>query len=63
MLISQRISTSWKDSVVQRIPKKNFTEEDLSTLRDISLLPTCYKILLKALCIISELERSDVFLK
>ena len=40
MLINQRILTSWKHSVIQRIPKKNFTEEDLSTLRDISLLPT-----------------------
>ena len=50
MLINQRVLTSWKHSVIQRIPKKNFTEEDLSTLRDISLLPTCYKILSKVLC-------------
>ena len=34
MLINQRILTSWKHSVIQRIPKKNFTEENLSTLRD-----------------------------
>ena len=50
MLINQGISTSWKRSVIQRIPKKNFTEEDLSALRDISLLPTFYKIVSKALC-------------
>ena len=50
MLINQRISTSWKHSVTQLIPKKNFTEEDLSTLRDISQLLTRYKILSKALC-------------
>ena len=50
MLINQRISTSWKHSVIQLISKKNFTEEDLSTLRDISLLPTCYQILSKVLC-------------
>ena len=37
MLINQRLSTSWKHDVIQRIPKKDFTEEDLSTLRDISL--------------------------
>ena len=30
--------------------EKNFTIEDLSTLRDISLLPVCYKILSKAIC-------------
>ena len=49
LLINQRISRLSKHSVIQRIPKKNFTEEDLSTLRDISLLPTCCKILSKAL--------------
>ena len=36
MLMNQIISTSWEHSVIQRIPKNYFTEEDLSMLRDIS---------------------------
>lgn len=32
------------------IPKKNFDFSDQSTLRDISLLPTLYKIFSKAMC-------------
>ena len=50
MLLNQRVFSSWKGCIIQRIPKKSFVETDLSTLRDISLLPTCYKILSKALC-------------
>ena len=50
MLINLRLSSKWKRSVIQRIPKKNFTPEDLSTLRDISLLPVSYKILSKTIC-------------
>ena len=50
MLLNQRVSSLWKCCIIQRIPKKSFLENDLSTLRDISLLPTCYKILSKALC-------------
>ena len=49
MLINHRLSNYWKEAVIQRIPKKKFTIEDLSTLRDISLLPVCYKILSKAI--------------
>ena len=48
MLINHRLSSYRKEAVIQRIPKKKFTIEDLSTLRDISLLPICYKILSKA---------------
>ena len=50
MLINHRLSSYWKEAVIQRIPKKKFTIEDLSTLRDISLLPVCCKILSKAIC-------------
>ena len=50
MLLNQRVTSLWKRCIIQRIPKKSFVESDLSTLRDISLLPTCYKILSKALC-------------
>ena len=48
VLVNLQIRTSWKKSVVQRIPKKNFSINDLSTLRDVSLLPTCYSS--KAIC-------------
>ena len=50
MLINHCLSSYWKEAVIQRIPKKKFTIEDLSTLRDISLLPVYYKILSKAIC-------------
>ena len=50
LLVNLRIPASWKKSIVQRIPKKNFSINDLSTLRDISLLPTCYKVFSKAIC-------------
>ena len=49
-LVNLQIPTSWKKSVVQRIPKKNFSINDLSTLRNVSLLPTCYKVFSKAIC-------------
>ena len=45
-----KLSDLWKHSAIQRIPKKNFNANDLSTLRDISLLPVSYKIFPKALC-------------
>ena len=50
MLINHCLSSYWKEAVIERIPKKNFTIEDLSTLCDISLLSVCYKILSKAIC-------------
>ena len=49
MLVNFRFSRYWKECVIQRIPKKNFDENDL-TMRDISLLPVCYKVLSKAIC-------------
>ena len=33
---------TWKNALIRRNPKKNYTPEDLTTLRDISLLPTTY---------------------
>ena len=50
ILINHRLSSYWKEAVLQRILKKKCTIENLSTLRDISLLPVCYKILSKAIC-------------
>ena len=49
-LVNQRVSAFWKHCVISRIPKKNFNPDDLSTLRDISLLPVSYKVFSKALC-------------
>ena len=41
---------TWKHALIRRNPKKNYTLEDLTTLRDISLLPKIYKIFAKCLC-------------
>lgn len=49
--VNMKWPESWKHAVVQRIPKKNFDMRDLTTLRDISLLPVLYKIFSKCLCI------------
>ena len=40
---------TWKGAFVRRNPKKNYDPNDLTTLRDISLLPTIYKIFAKCL--------------
>lgn len=49
VLINSRFPSDWKFSLIQRIPKKNFDETDLSTLRDISLMNVLYKIFSKVL--------------
>ena len=41
---------TWKHGLIRRNPKKNYNPDDLTTLRDISLLPTIYKIFSKCLC-------------
>ena len=46
----KRFPDTWKSAIIQRIPKKTFTPTDLTTLRDISLLPTLYKIFSVCLC-------------
>ena len=40
---------TWKGALVRRNSKKNYDSNDLTTLRDISLLPTIYKIFAKCL--------------
>ena len=40
---------TWKGAFVRRTPKKNYDPNDLTTLRDISLLPTIYKSFAKYL--------------
>ena len=49
-MVNYKISSYWKHALITRSPKKDFNEADLSTLRDISLLPTVYKIFSKAIC-------------
>ena len=49
-LLNGKVSTYWKHALISRSPKKDYNEADLSTLRDISLLPTVYKVFSKALC-------------
>ena len=49
-ILNCKISSYWKHALINRTPKKDFNEADLSTLRDISLLPTVYKIFSKAIC-------------
>ena len=41
------VPRGWKHELVRRIPKKNYDPDDLSTLRDISLLPCLYKLFMK----------------
>ena len=37
-LINKRVVRGWKHGLIKRAPKKNYSESDLSSLRDISLL-------------------------
>ena len=36
-LINKKVPSSWKHDIIQRIPKKNFQQHQLTTLRDICL--------------------------
>ena len=49
VLYYKRVLKGWKHELVRRIPKKNYDPDDLSTLRDISLLPCLYKLFIKCL--------------
>ena len=50
ILLLERFTVyTWKGALIRRNPKKNYDPEDLTTLRDISLLPTIYKIFAKCL--------------
>ena len=50
MLVNKCIPSLWKNCIIHRCPKKNFSNDDLTTLRDISLLPSSYKVFSKAIC-------------
>ena len=45
----KKVPRPWKHGLIRRAPKKSYKENDLTTLRDISLLPTVYKIFAKCL--------------
>ena len=48
-LINKRVVHGWKHGLIKRAPKKNYSESDLSSLRDISFLSCVYKLLMKCL--------------
>ncbi len=48
-LINGKVPSSWKGALIHRIPKKDNIPEDPSTWRDISLLPSVYKVFMKCL--------------
>jgi hypothetical protein len=50
-LENKRVPETWKGAMIHRIPKKDNIADDPSTWRDISLLPTIYKVFMK--CILS----------
>ncbi len=44
-----KVPEAWKGALIHRIPKKDNIPDDPSTWRDISLLPTVYKVFMKCL--------------
>ena len=50
ILTNKKSPISWKYAIIQLNPKKNFNRNDLSTLRDISLLPPLYNVFSRCLC-------------
>ena len=52
-LKNRKVTSEWKHDIVQRIPKKNYNREDLTTLRDISLSSVIYKLFSR--CIINRI--------
>ena len=49
LVLSHRVPRDWEHTLIQRIPKKNYDPEDLTTLRDISLLLCLYKVFIKGI--------------
>ena len=45
----QKLPRGWKHELVQCFSKKRFDPDDLSTCKDISLLPCLYKVFVKCL--------------
>ena len=48
-LLNGKIPRSGKGTLIHRIPKKTIVPEDPLTWRDISLLPSIYKVFMKCL--------------
>ncbi|KAL2076732.1 hypothetical protein ACEWY4_027672 [Coilia grayii] len=48
-LINRRVPKSWKGALIHRIPKKDNVPSDPCTWRDISFLPTIYKVFMKCI--------------
>lgn len=48
-LLNGKVPWSWEGALIHRIPKKGNVPEDPSTWRDISLLPSVYKVFMKCL--------------
>ena len=49
LVINQRVPRDWAHALIQRIPKKRYDPEDLTSLRGISLLPCLYKVFIKGI--------------
>ena len=49
LITFRKTPRTWKHALIRRNPKKKYDPNDLSTLRDISLLPTFYKLFAKCL--------------
>ncbi len=52
-LENKRVPVSWKGALIHRIPRKDNIPDNPSTWRDISLLPTIYKVFMK--CILARI--------
>ena len=52
-LLNGKVPSSWKGALIHRIPKKDNVPEDPSTWRDISLLPSVYKVFMN--CMLSRI--------
>ena len=48
-LINKRVVCCWKHGLIKRAPKKNYSESDLSSLRDTCLLSCVYRLFMKCL--------------
>ena len=49
LITFRKTQQTWKHALIRRNPKKKYDPNDLSTLRNISLLPTFYKLFAKCL--------------
>ncbi|KAK0144025.1 putative RNA-directed DNA polymerase from transposon X-element [Merluccius polli] len=52
-LENRRVPDSWKGALVHRIPKKDNIPDNPTTWRDISLLPSIYKVFMK--CVLARI--------